>query len=1689
MPRLMKHTAIVALFLLTTAMSAQAQPVLTLLGFDPPDEGATNRGSAVIRYDVTNGTNNRVDVTFFRGDGASTLVAGLQPGTGPFSVTVPLPRGVDGQTVTFTGIAQDSVTGQLAAGDRQLTIVADDTAPAPPNIISPAFPATVNSDILTVQGTVARAGGTPETSGTVTIIKIDDPGAGSIIGAGAIRADGAFTATADLSSCTTGVACNIGFRAEDSAGNRSTQIDRVVTKAQVEAPAINNATIEPAPNTITNNPAVLVRGSVNGTNGPFTVNFIVDGFLESQITGLGNGDNFSHTLTLSTDGVHNISIRAENSNAPPESGTLVNLGQINLDRVDPAAPVIIEPNPVGPTPVVTSAGLTIRGFSGERSPSNTSTQLPVVLVSGPPGVSFAPGSPLTIDPQTGQFETRANVASLQDGEHRLTFAVRDAAGNSGPGSSVEVIFVRDTRPPVVDQIRVDGTIAPQTNPEIFVGQTSVNIQFRTNEELTNVPSLQVTQSRGSALRAGVSSNTAQVFNYVYGTIPGFDGPVQLTLSGGRDRAGNALNTSIPRVFIADTTPPNVTSVSPTDASSISASPDRIRISLQDPPSASGTASGLDLIRTRLTLEGPLGSASQTIAGTQTPFDPFTIDFVPSSPLTADGTYRIRVVAVDKVNNRTENFSSTFIFDATGIVPSESNVISTPADGTCVNAQSIPGGSAAPFVEVRLTDEQVDLASTTVVVRDFCRVPPEVPGTTQIVQPDIIRFIFSQPLATDGTRDGVYNIAVTMRDQAGNFSPEFNRNFTYDTLAPSVQSTFPSTDSAVTGPLRSVDALLADPRFDNCRIPCGIDRTATSTEFALLLVTPNPSTSRRRNAQLPFLIPGTLRFISEGNFDKVLLEIVGPDLATSGLLTDGQDDGIYRLEVTAVDGAGNRSALTSSTFVFDNIQPDLRLDNIENGIFLTGNEFTITGSSLDNPSGSGVDRVTFSLQSVDVDGNPTTSVPIFINQNAVLDPATPGVENERRKFTFTGDIRAVAEPTLANLTIRSIDRSGNVKEAIFRVNLQTSALRPPEISGPPTRTATSNPIVTFSWIAVPGAANYQLRIIGPNADEVLRFSDNETEISVNLAPLTMGDGTYLWAVSSIDPLGRQGFFSQNRRLILDRERPRVVAVDIIDPSPEAVGTVNEGEVRFTIRFSEPMDTRFALSPRIRPQNTAAPFIDLVQTTFDGDTWTGRAIIDETGPNGTDFNGLAELEILGVRNGLGVETQPRDLAGNRPEPPPLSLLVFEIDTGPFFQVSLFQNPVDRKDVILVVKGFVRDGGPAERIDESLTVVVKRTSFTDQTPEMRRISESTFRGTFRAETDSIQPIRLAITGRDQQGNSITRNLTLSVTRLSPGGSDVIIGIDGVAKMKTQPEAVSETALIMQATEGEFLLESRPGEGPDPAASGLVAAGQFAQFYPSGMTFARQAELRVDLTRIVPPVSPALKDRIGLYESTGDGWRAIRARKEGDVLVAAVGSTGPYGLFADIQGPEISDLNPAEGERAETDMPEITARVSDGGSGVEGTSLSLKIDGMAQETRFDETSGQMIWKAERPMREGFHDLAIEASDRAGNKSYRVSRLVAPPAFGFAEMAAYPNPARMTSSIRYRLNQTADSVKIRIHDVSGRRIRTLDGPVTAGLHTVPWLLMTDGGDTVANGVYLVRITARQGKRRSIERLKIAVLR
>jgi hypothetical protein len=74
-------------------------------------------------------------------------------------------------------------------------------------------------------------------------------------------------------------------------------------------------------------------------------------------------------------------------------------------------------------------------------------------------------------------------------------------------------------------------------------------------------------------------------------------------------------------------------------------------------------------------------------------------------------------------------------------------------------------------------------------------------------------------------------------------------------------------------------------------------------------------------------------------------------------------------------------------------------------------------------------------------------------------------------------------------------------------------------------------------------------------------------------------------------------------------------------------------------------------------------------------------------------------------------------------------------------------------------------------------------------------------------------------------------------------------------------------------------------------------------------------------------------------------------------------------------------------------------------------------------------------------------------------------------ELAAAPNPFRQSTTLSFALTRAFPRVLLKIHDVRGRRLRTIPrGALEAGPHHVVWDGLEEGGTPAAPGIYFVRL-------------------
>ena len=70
-----------------------------------------------------------------------------------------------------------------------------------------------------------------------------------------------------------------------------------------------------------------------------------------------------------------------------------------------------------------------------------------------------------------------------------------------------------------------------------------------------------------------------------------------------------------------------------------------------------------------------------------------------------------------------------------------------------------------------------------------------------------------------------------------------------------------------------------------------------------------------------------------------------------------------------------------------------------------------------------------------------------------------------------------------------------------------------------------------------------------------------------------------------------------------------------------------------------------------------------------------------------------------------------------------------------------------------------------------------------------------------------------------------------------------------------------------------------------------------------------------------------------------------------------------------------------------------------------------------------------------------------------------------------YPNPFNPSTVIRFQAPDREDRLSIRIFGIDGKCVKTLlDGPADAGHHSLRWNGVNDRGESVASGIYYLRM-------------------
>ncbi len=1693
---------------------------IVLDAIQPPTR-STNATEAVLEFTL-NGTASEYQIDVIRNAAAATTFTTNRVGVG--RVTVPLLLNTANDFL-LRATANDTLAIGAQRSSNIISITQDGTAPTLANVSIFPGPTTDNAVINVIGETepFSRVS-VDNVNGQVAVVESDLSGSFIVIGLRLPLVPPGPTTT------------NFTVIATDQAGNRSTPTVIPITRTAADPRFEFLELTPPSGSVVKPGTPIHVRGSVGERSGPFDVRFFIRSTtgsfqVEERLTNLAAGAAFEKDFhltanTANPDGNIIYSVEAIVSSTAGASARQL-VGEVTFDAQDPPPPEFesrLDPIVVTNSPKITAGG--------------AAEELSTIVFNAFPGVGISPSTRIPVEStpiiQGGEFRSVIDLSALIDGFYSVRATTVATSGRFGSlSSSRELRFQRDTTSPSVQSVTINGRQSSGTRKEFFGGSQFVTLRVRYSEPMGAAPEVFVTQRGNFALPAALTATVLPglIFEYTYVTLPNreFNGPAEVVITGGQDLAGNPLDPEVrlPNLFFVDTRPPVVdpSNTRPAPGSVVSSAPAPIFITILEDPNSAEPASGVDIEATTVRAFGPLETDPVLErTGFTNIFSPqsVTFQFDPGQFVT-QGTYQLRVTLRDNAGN-TDTVNLIYKLDRDPISP-VFLASSDPPDGAVINGGNIPtdsrGRTVLSAVLSSITTPELDLEGSRFTLEQACPAVRSISTTIETSPPDRLDLVLGTPLATDGSSDGQYIMRIFPRDTAGNETSGILRSFVVDTARPSVQdgnlielggfgntaedSFAPARGQLVTGPLTAIRSVIVDGVASSGYPGSGVNTSLTTGATVIMTLIEN---HRSTSPALPVGSSTTNSALLQSNlvFRDVMPPVASPcftgpkratvllelriDPATGrpmGLTTGGDFDGRYQIRVTPADKAGNSGNVGLSEFIFDSVPPPvLTVQGLDSTDVFTGRKLTLEGTTADNDKtprdhGQGIARVEVTLYRADA-SFVTTGAPLLETTTTTLAPNVELVQAET-EIHWLLDRVIPSYNGNAVLQIAAVDRAGNRTLLTRQFVIQNLPLEKPVLSSPPLGSSTSGPIIDFRWTQVPGASGYLMTLTNPEGNRITRTTDRATPtVRLNLDALI--EGRYSWTVQGLDSAGKGGDPALNFTFRLDVTAPAVNEIFSYDATvPDAQGgTILNGQIRIGLRFSEEMDRDNPPEVFLRPANTNLDRVAVSQISYDESVWRGLVDIQPDAA-GADFNGTALIEASGAR----------DLAGNLM---PVTSSAFEVDIGPYWDVRAFANPIARNEIIFHVKALTQSGGVPEQVESHPLLLVTQPGRQPISVKTNRRTDSVFSGVYVVNQAFSGEARLAITGADTRGNTSTRLIDFSISAIVAANRNKISLPSKAGQLDLPPDSLESdgTVLAFGGDVASSLSDDDPRVMEEAAASraGLVRIASIASFLPADVPLGEPGEIAVQFSRFAgsrhhPP------DSLGLYALEKDRYRFLSGRREGDRLTGQLDRLARVVLMADRQAPTVSRVDaslPGQPIEMEEAGAALQFAVDDQGSGLQTRSFAATIDGEAADTEFDPENGELSVQSRRRLTEGEHAVEVEARDRAGNKTLERFAAHAPGHAAILEAIAYPNPARFSSAIRYRLSAAGASARVRIHDVSGDRVYSVSGPATRGVNRVDWPLIDRDGSPVASGIYFARIKVdTPGGPSPRATIKIAVLR
>lgn len=771
---------------------------------------------------------------------------------------------------------------------------------------------------------------------------------------------------------------------------------------------------------------------------------------------------------------------------------------------------------------------------------------------------------------------------------------------------------------------------------------------------------------------------------------------------------------------------------------------------------------------------------------------------------------------------------------------------------------------------------------------------------------------------------------------------------------------------------------------------------------------NPNSS---NPDLPSFNPNDDSF-------RVLLEFVDKDSTPVELPSDGSADGIYKIEVVPADNAGNSltDALAETTgykvpaenpnkvlelrkdwfFLYDSVAPNLKVDPIGGRDFVdeikvNGNKFGLTGKIQDlsakaadpTQGGSGIERVEYSVVYKTTDGAlvQTQTVngrerknPIIDSAHAILaaygdpsndptlsstkplDPVSYAIfPMEELAWTIQDSFpdvldligpSDVADGKEANywLEIKAIDQAGNETKREIKLMVSFGGIPAPQIIEPKINEFFKKSVIDFEFSAIEQANDYVMTITHPNASITTRaIPIGKPNENVKFIDILSKEGEYKWKIVARDSVGNLGTESFLQTFTIDRQVPKINLVSWTDLSPQSQGKLTRGIFKLSLLFNEPLET----FPYVvfQPFNGSAVQPQLLVTSnSEGNLWEGVATIPETAT--AIWDGFATVEV----------SKAKDFAGNELRKD--RSITFEIDTGPSYEVKMFENPINHEEILLVIKSSEQLLGDISLLEPSGIKFLSH----DVLKIPGRVNS--YQNSFTLINSSVDEASVKIVGEDINGNSSSRVVRFPLIKVNPKQSSILRSKSLLVSIPKNAVAVERSIALLPPS--EFALSESKGDE-------LIKVQELGLLSPTNIEFLTPSFGKLTINRPL-----AKKEALFIQGRSSRQYLAV-TYLNGELLFD-VNHGGSFAIFKDIKAPKITLDNENEDELLLSGFnAKFTFSMQDLGTGL--GDFSVKIG--AKEMKVVSLGGdsyEASYQGHLPR--GQHSISIVSNDKVGNKS-----------------------------------------------------------------------------------------------------------